>query len=299
MAKEISSIIKVEPIERIFVRKFNVDKIPSTLTASHLKRVKSGTRFTVEITILLVVGLALFGYYGGAKEKMFRRGQCDESSSSILFTEELLLDLRQQLFRQDAVIQNLTTILRAHCGMTTMSFIGGCGTGKSFTAKLLTKHFGVDNTQAYNWDEQRSSLEHSATLQDLILDLPSCTNSLVIVDNVAWQHRPYVEDFNRWLQNERRVKGKYFVLIFIFEMDGNDRTDDELEEEHSNGGELKKMNLVKFKSFVEADGREFLAQLKAKRGDNVKDLSDLHLIVRSANVEQYGLKRLASKFLTY
>lgn len=293
-----SWIKKEKPTTAVFtskfedIRKFNVDKIHKPVNK------KSLTRCSIEMTLLLAIAVAL-GYYG-VKDLSFA-SKCDTHLPEQL-QKQLRIDLEAQIFRQEIAIQNITLLLKSHTGLTTMSFVGGCGTGKSYVASEMVKHFTERDSHAYKWGEAEHGshhLHHLAALQELILELPSCRAQLLIIDNLSWGQKPYVEDISRWLKSNSRLREKNLVLIYIFNLQKYREEEEAEEEEERFVGELEKTNIVFFKPFLERDATDYLVQLRERANGEIQlDVDHLQTIVANANVKQYGLKRLVNKLQT-
>lgn len=275
------------------IRKLKVERIPSQSSSRGNKK-KTLTRCSIEVSILIAIALTL-GYFG-VKDMSFTSKQCDTRLPET-FQKQLVLELQQKIFRQDIAIQNLTALLKSHSGVTTMSFVGGCGTGKSYTAKLMAEYYSKGNYNSYAWTGEEKHLHHVAALQELILSLPTCRPELLIVDNLSWEQKPYVEDMFRWLKSSSRMREKNLIVLFAFNFD---RYGEEGKEKWEANliGELEKTNVVHYKSFQDADAKDYLVQFREDQNEGAIELNSekLELIVENANVKQYGLKRLANKF---
>lgn len=299
-----------EYLEQRSIRNFKVAKKSSptpnhqpktqtqTQPKTQRKKKKTRTRITVDISILLAIVIGL-GYFG-VRDLLFKP-PCDKRLPKLL-SLQIQLDLHRQIFRQDTAIHNLTTRLKAHEGLTVVSLVGGCGTGKSLTAKVMAKHYTEDHVHAYQWgvDDGKSAVEHVAALQEVVLGLPACQPQLVIVDNLGWPQKPHVEDMQRWLRGNSRLKGLNVVIVFVFNWD---RYGEETHEEEEKERELQTTNFIKFKNFQETDAMDYLVQRLEREGEGstpptADDSTHLELMVANANVPRYGLKRLANKFET-
>lgn len=262
------------------IRRFNMQKPQRAIW----KR-KTMTRY--EISILIIIALPLI-YMSVIKD--YHR-DCDTRIPHLI-TQNIQRELAEKLFGQDIAMHNLTRILKTHSGLTTLNFVGSCGTGKSFTANLMAKHF--EEFHPYHWGaEQEDDEMHVRLLQDHILSLTQCQPSLVVVDNLSSRQKPHVEDLHRWLMNNSRWNRVNLVVVFIFTVDryDGDVVADQQMQLDTMGG-LQDSNLVIFKSFQEGDGRDFLTK-KIGVQLNFETIED---IVRHANVPRYGLKKLAHKF---
>lgn len=274
------------------IRKFNVDSI-APKNIKHPEKTKS--RLTLEISLLVTIALSL-GFLG--VKDILLKPACDTRLPEVLHLR-MQLDWRTHIFRQEIAIQNLTTMLKAHSGLTAMSFVGGCGTGKSLTVKTMAQQYPEDSVHAYNWQKERNSIYHVESLQDLLLSMPACEPQLVVVDNLSWEQKPYIEDMHRWLKGNSKLKGMNVIIVFVFNLDRYGETPLEgQQEEQEMIGELQSGNLIRFKSFQESDAMDYLVQMRDQNKATQFDSTQLELIIENANVPRYGLKRLANKFQT-
>lgn len=282
------------PARRRRVRRLKASRGPT----SGLKRKKTTTRCAMEIVLLgaIAASLCFFGFRDLLMSPW--KPSCLTTIPDTLLNS-LQRDLNDQIFRQEAVTQNISSRLATHNSLTIMSFIGACGTGKSLTASVMAKHFGEDRSHGHHWPDspQEDHLRHVKELQEVILGLPYCQPQLLVVENLTWRQKPYVEDLLRWLKSNSGLVEKNLVVVLIFNLENSYEIDQEkLGEAGGFGsvGELEKTDLVKFKSFQETDAMDYLVHFKESQKEKTHFKKE-HLadIVASAQVRRYGLKRLA------
>lgn len=290
------NVIRKHKSPRRRIRKLKVDKLsgePHRITKN-----KSKTRCSIEMILLLTIAAAL-GYFS-VKDVQFTSSKikrCDRRLPE-LFIQQLQLDLQTQIFRQDIAVQNLTTMLKLHNGLTTISFVGGCGVGKSLTATTMSRAFTESHSHIYHWPmDQENNVKHVQALQEMILGIPSCHPTLLVVDNLSWQQKPYIDDLFRWLQMNSRLEEKNLVILFVFNLEEYGAGGENASPEQQTIGDLQETHLITFRSFLETDAMAYLNQMKDREPElaNV-DLEHMHLMVENAQVQLYGLKRLVNKF---
>lgn len=274
------------PPEKPKMRRFKVKKLPGA----------PKKKYWGEIMTLFAIAVFL-NHFSNLKETLFG-SSCDTHLPAQL-SLAIQESLTEKLFRQESVAQNISRILSLHSGLTALSFVGGCGTGKSYTAQLISDQYAEVDRHFFHWVDYGSTKEvdNAIALEDMILRLISCREQLLIVDNLTWRHKPYVEDIHRWMMNNSGLGKMNLMVIFIFNFE-TESQDQETKVDMESFHALSSMNFMNFKSFDTADGRDYLVQLRDKGIVDI-DLEFLDEIVESLNVKQYGLKKLANRFLAY
>lgn len=129
--------------------------------------------------------------------------------------------LRENVYSQEAAVEQLTASLEMHENITSVAIIGPQGVGKSLALSIIQNTFPWQyNMQQMTWTNyaSQSSLVHR--LMKLILNLTPCGQNGIFVENVRIEDARIIDEFNEKLHEYCEENAIKVLAFYVFNVVG-------------------------------------------------------------------------------
>lgn len=237
------------------------------------------------------------------KVAKFINEQIDESCQNRFDGGGISKELHEHVLHQDKALLALDHIIQSHEAISSLSLVGGAGTGKSMTTNIIRQGFAWPNNVFHILYPTLGSQQLTQLVDLTFHRFSVCGHNLLIVDSIPASGEPLIAKFHKVLLDLLVRKRIYAIIVYVYNIP-TFLDDQILGLEENIGHVVAANNASNIQSIVyqpiSSEGvRQCIARIRSDRGQDQLRSDQEDAIVRSIDASRSGCKQVYARLSLY